>query len=318
MEIAEEELPEEIARLVQRATAMNFSATLAQTDKALRVRIGRVNEALMRVGFKMIVFPSASAAQALDYKLYLYPETERPTRPRYLNVGAGRWSHPFWHNLDNPSDHYAPMQTAEFISVDLLTKPRLPIEGGTLAAIYSSHVVEHLTDEADASLFAEAYRALESGGIFRITCPDHGMLLDAYRRGDFVMTDAQPHLRLAPEHHIVSFIATELILAKLGDEEAGPHAPAPEEVRRILLDLPEAEALDHFTHQCNPDRNSLEPGWHRNWMSVPKLTRMLREAGFEDVYESRPQQSRSPYMRHPRLFDVAGPNISLYIEARKA
>ena len=34
--------------------------------------------------------------------LSVYQINKLSKNPLYLNVGAGRWYHPFWHNLDNP------------------------------------------------------------------------------------------------------------------------------------------------------------------------------------------------------------------------
>lgn len=50
---------------------------------------------------------------------------------------------------------------------------KLPFEDGQLKALYSSHFLEHLTFEEVLFLMNEAYRVLESGGIFEIIVP-HG------------------------------------------------------------------------------------------------------------------------------------------------
>ena len=45
-----------------------------------------------------------SAQTRLD--LSAYEISQRPIQPKYLNIGAGKWSHVMWHNLDNPIDGY--------------------------------------------------------------------------------------------------------------------------------------------------------------------------------------------------------------------
>ena len=35
--------------------------------------------------------------------LSCYEESTRPSTPRYINIGAGSFYHPYWHNLDNTS-----------------------------------------------------------------------------------------------------------------------------------------------------------------------------------------------------------------------
>jgi len=44
----------------------------------------------------------------------------------------------------------------------------LPIENDSAEVVYSSHTVEHITDEAAQKMFNESYRILKKGGILRI------------------------------------------------------------------------------------------------------------------------------------------------------
>ena len=287
---------------------MPGEGTLLQQEDYKRRRAKLLNKHLFPRGFKLKSVNPSPVQESLDYKLYLYPETERPAVPRYVNIGAGGWSHPYWHNLDMSSEHYGHKQTAEFIEINLLEDRPLPLESGTLAAAYTSHVVEHLPDYADQRMFDEVYRALEPGGYFRITCPDHEMLLNAYRQGDVqYLAELQPHLRGRPaENHLVGYMATAIAWKY-----------SAEEIREIFDTKPMEEAFEFFTSQIDPAGNAAHPGWHMNWMSPAKLERMLRKAGFTEIYESRPLQSRCPAMRHPRLFDLHGHGVSLFVEARK-
>jgi hypothetical protein len=45
--------------------------------------------------------------------------------------------------------------------------------------------------------------------------------------------------------------------------------------------------------------------------------RMLLEAGFSQVYESRYAQSHCPELRDKTLFDTTCPELSVYVECRK-
>jgi len=56
----------------------------------------------------------------------------------------------------------------------------LPLPDGSCAAIYSSHVIEHLPYEDALKGFAESYRLLEDGGRFRVVVPDLAALTRAY------------------------------------------------------------------------------------------------------------------------------------------
>ena len=56
---------------------------------------------------------------------------------------------------------------------------------------------------------------------------------------------------------------------------------------------------------------------HRNWWTWGKAERMLREAGFDDVWLSAYGQSYGPAMRNTMIFDSTHPRISLYVEATR-
>jgi hypothetical protein len=56
--------------------------------------------------------------------LHVYPETGWPASPRYVNVGAGAFYHPYWHNFDVPNDYYAKDQGDRVhVPFDLHSRP---------------------------------------------------------------------------------------------------------------------------------------------------------------------------------------------------
>ena len=61
---------------------------------------------------------------------------------------------------------------------DLSTLNNFPIENNKLDIIYTSHLIEHLTDETNKYLFKDCYRMLKKNGIIRITCPNIDILFD--------------------------------------------------------------------------------------------------------------------------------------------
>src|SRR4051794_38468225 len=99
---------------------------------------------------------------------------------RFYNVGAGKFRHPLWTNVDHPSEWYGPQQAAGQIEYDLEADKPLPIATGSAAIVYTSHTIEHITDVAAAQLFREARRVLRPGGVFRATTPDIRLAYDAW------------------------------------------------------------------------------------------------------------------------------------------
>lgn len=250
-----------------------------------------------------------------------YPESERPAEPTYLNVGAGRFRHPYWHNLDNPSDWYAPVQGDDVhIAHDLTSAKPWPIESGSLKAIYTSHVIEHLKDEHVESLFVEAWRTLQLGGVFRVVCPDMRLEYDAYARGD----DDYFYWRQFPKKVLNREQPVETIFLKHFAAALAPGHPdmrvpkcEPDEIRRLFAELGREEFFNYLCDQVTIEVQRDHPGNHCNWFDAEKAIRMLRAVGFRDVAESRYGQSRHFAMRNTLLFDNSRPTSALYVEAMK-
>lgn len=61
-----------------------------------------------------------------------------------------------------------------------VTRP-LPFASGSVDAIFSSHVLEHLDREVTERFLAEAHRVLRPGGVIRTVLPDLDQLVAAYQ-----------------------------------------------------------------------------------------------------------------------------------------
>ena len=112
-----------------------------------------------------------------------------------VNVGCGQTPTPGWKNFDNSlSVRFARIP----LLPDLLHKLRfldtsqyqfircarenhikygdatkgLPIKGGSVDVVYSSHMLEHLDRNAADGFLKEAFRVLRPGGVIRIAVPD--------------------------------------------------------------------------------------------------------------------------------------------------
>jgi SAM-dependent methyltransferase len=81
-----------------------------------------------------------------------------------LNIGCGGHFHNDWTNIDLVS--VAPHVRA----YDL--RKGLPYTNGSFDAVYTSHVLEHLTPAAALNSLQEQFRVLRPGGIIRTVVPD--------------------------------------------------------------------------------------------------------------------------------------------------
>jgi predicted SAM-dependent methyltransferase len=252
------------------------------------------------------------------FELHLYPEAERPKRPRYINIGAGDFYHPFWHNIDTPNDYYADRQKAGIhILHDLTSDQSLPFDDNTIKIAYTSHVIEHICDEDVKHLFREIYRCLQPGGYFRITCPDIDLEYDAFCRRDeqFWKEPTTYGVKVASlEQRFLDHFATALTLThpvksgkKLTDAD----------IRELFSKMPKEDALKSIIDQIPSGLKQSHAGDHINWFNYDKLDATLRTANFEKIYESRFGQSQNPLLRNTRLFDSTCPWLSVYVECQK-
>ncbi|HEY6328416.1 MAG TPA: methyltransferase domain-containing protein [Blastocatellia bacterium] len=270
------------------------------------------NKVLNPLGVKLVRVATPGAPT--DFALY--GEYARPQLPKYVNIGAGSFFHPLWHNLDNPHPWYSRNAAPKIdIGHDLMSGQPLAIEDGSLRIAYTSHTIEHLRDEDVALMFAEVYRCLAPGGYFRITCPDIDLDYDAYLRGDLdFWWWPSPNGGVCIEERFVERFASALV----------PRHPAttakqysPEEIRSVFSSLPKEKALDYFSKQVPLEVQHAYPGNHMNWFNENKLTEMLGHAGFERIWRSRFRQSKCAPLRNAALFDRTDPELSLYIECQK-
>jgi predicted SAM-dependent methyltransferase len=91
----------------------------------------------------------------------------------YLNVGCGERGHPDWINLDlHPRRPHT-------LRHDAAAAP-LPFAPGSFAAVYLSHVLEHVPAERASFVLVECRRVLRPGGILRIVVPDLEQIASLY------------------------------------------------------------------------------------------------------------------------------------------
>ncbi len=242
----------------------------------------------------------------------------KPAKPVRINIGGGDYYYGTgWHNIefvtDGYADKYETLESNIDIHHDLTTLKPFPIEENTLVAAYTSHVIEHLKDEHVSFMFKNVYRLLKPGGYFRISCPDMDLYLRAFFDKDmdfFHYRDKHPHYsRWGINDSLVGMFLDVFATGETTKKYTY------EEVHKILTEKELPEALDFFSNQKPYDPKLSHH--HVNWWNKEKIGRMLREAGFTNIYASSPGQSFCPEMRDLRLFDNGDPKISLFVECKK-
>ena len=135
-----------------------------------------------------------------------YP-VESLQKRRFYNIGAGLFHHPYWTNVDYATDHYKGVQKYDFIHYNLMELKPLPIESNVAEIVYSSHTIEHVSDDAVLNMLKESYRILKPGGCIRLTTPNMALEYKAYQRNDlkfwswvgsYIQTGTYEHLYKIP------------------------------------------------------------------------------------------------------------------------
>jgi predicted SAM-dependent methyltransferase len=269
------------------------------------------------------VRPTSIELSSGDY-FSLYDVKEN-AKQKLFNIGAGAWKHDFWTNIDLPpqTEAFAAIQEP-CIFHDLITQRSLPILSDSADAFYCSHVVEHLTESAVLNLMMEAYRCLETGGIFRIvTGPccdlDWSALLRKDKKWWYWFAELSKSVK--KDMHLMTIydkwlysVATPRSLWSETNCEKKYYS---DEIIELVDEYREKPyiLLDRLTNGLNFDYSA--PGNHISWWNSVKLIEFLGQAGFKDIKKSAFGQSESVLMRDLRYFDQTYPQISVYVEARK-
>lgn len=91
---------------------------------------------------------------------------------RLVNIGCGNVFHPDWTNLDAVSQSHLVVQHD--------VRSGLPFADSSVAAVYSSHLIEHLRPEDAEALLLEILRVIQPGGVVRLVVPDLELLTKQY------------------------------------------------------------------------------------------------------------------------------------------
>ena len=95
-----------------------------------------------------------------------------PAQDLCVNIGCGPKALDGWINLD--------AARAPHIDVVWDLRHGLPFPDESCSAIFGEHVIEHIPRADAVKLIAECRRALQPGGVLRVSTPDAGRFLSSY------------------------------------------------------------------------------------------------------------------------------------------
>lgn len=231
----------------------------------------------------------------------LYPPNRNE---RYLNIGGGNWYYPRWENIDLYADDI-------FVDyrIDLRLKQPIPVSDSCAVIIFSSHVLEHMSDEDCFFVLRECYRILKPEGILRIVIRDMDKALEAYRARDDRFFDEGGALCIGDsiERKLVNFFAS---YAK--DGYRGGPIVSPELVREKLRALDKYQFITWCAGLIPEDAPYKA---HVNGYDFAKLKKFIKEVGFRKVVKSEHRKSSAKILRE-KAFDNC-PVVSLFVDVFK-
>lgn len=288
----------------------------------LSIIFRKINNVLLKFNLEL---------RRISKKDHLYPKLysqESLTNKLFYNVGAGAFYHKHWTNIDYISDWYKGVQKPNVLHHDLTSLKPLPIADNSAELIYTSHTVEHITDEAVKFFLKDSLRALKKGGGIRITTgPDAETDFRAMMNGDedwfywdkmyskpgqYEMMYKQPADSVPLEERWLRHVCTQLAPNDLSPSQ---HKFTSDEIKKIIQEKGFEGSLDYFTSLCQFDTQ--RPGNHISYWTHKKLEKYLTEAGFTVIYRSGFGQSAFAVLRDTTYFDNTHPQMSIYIEAVK-
>jgi len=243
--------------------------------------------------------------------------------PKYLNVGGGDFVREHWRVLDYYTPWYDYSDVFIDFDIDLEDLDRWPIEDDSYDLVYSSHALEHLSDDAVERTLEEAHRILKPGGRIRINVPDMDLVLRHYDEGNIEwFTDVwrqkythggydaegkcPPGYEL--EFYLLVFFASYLVIER---HESVDY----EQIRRDRESMDTAAFLDEYSERIRDEWQDDAPNLHRNWFTFDRLSELLADARFTEIERSQCRQSRSPELCADDFDHHQW--MSLYVEAVK-
>jgi predicted SAM-dependent methyltransferase len=251
-----------------------------------------------------------------------------------INIGSCDFSKDGWYTLDKLCSHYSSRQNTIDIDHNLMSKNNIPLSDNSIKVAYSSHTIEHISDEYVQHLFDEVYRILEPGGMFRVTCPDIDRCYQAYMNDDReyignwllnpVGKEKFKSHGLGEQFLFIfsSYLSpyrTHVTTSDLGQIKKYTE----EEINKVFTENTKTDALDFFTKECQEHAKSIQgnyPGEHISWWDYDKIKIFMECAGFKNVEKEHFNRSRSFELigfDHLNTDNNKCLNYTVFVEAQK-
>lgn len=268
-----------------------------------------IKTVLQKLNYKLVPYNRFNNFSEEYFFNELYEEDDKSL---YLNVGAGRFRHSHWTNLDLKESDLSVDWIGDDINHDLLSNIKIPLEDNSLDAIYSSHVMEHLPQNSVNCFFKDAKRMLRPGGIMRISVPDTDLAINAFLRDDkrfFEEFYSERCDDISMSNLLVRYVATQAVDKKFSNNSLNKIDKLNNMEYQEILNF-----LSELCLECDIEHQSKNFQNHVNWFNESKLISVFKDAGFQKIHKSGFGQSYYPRFRDTRYFDKTLSHACLYVE----
>jgi hypothetical protein len=226
-----------------------------------------------------------------------------------INLGGGDWKKAGWHNIDFSGND------TTTIRLDFKNNPKFPFKDSSIKKAFSSHLIEHLSDDNVEWLFSETYKVLKKSAIFRLSFPNYEKAKESYihnigeyfYRAGITLSGNMLHIRF------LNFIASFESNNYLGfDKYKGGPIIDKDQVDKNLKEMEDDLFIRWVVSNIPEDAYYVA---HINAFTFDKIEGMLRKAGFRNIVLSEYRKSQDLEMRE-NLFDVRK-DISMFVECSK-
>ena len=189
-----------------------------------------------------------------------------------------------------------------------------------MKAVYCSHVIEHIEDSYIQALFADVYRVLMSGGVFRIACPDAEFMYNVSKFQNDYWRWLRPYFSPSFGYtgNYSDIKAVDCLVREVATPRLKDYAKAVPDSRSYVEEF-EKMSMDEFLKYitCGLEYRKDVPGDHINYWTFDKVKAALESAGFPVIVRSKYAGSICHLMTWREKFDTTHPEMSLYVEAMK-
>ena len=194
----------------------------------------------------------------------------------------------------NPSFYTVDMANAD-ACLNFNDTPRLPLQDTSVKVLFTSHALEHLSENMVSKFLEEVHRVLRPDGILLVELPDCERLYKAWQSGHRALFDklgfskevfeqlGNIHLADRQDVAFAGIISCKIIRTRSGGEQ---HAPVSFR-SDVFEDQIRTLSMDHFFSwliSLQTQEESLSGGHVSAWYPS-KFSRTLKGAGFRESRE---------------------------------